>query len=666
MSYTKILVGLLVTLCLTPLPALATLDWDEGFEYSSNAAMDVVWQSSCVGNDVIIRPTTTRPRTGSYSLELTFRGHQGVTPGYQSCYKDRNLSAPTTGTLYSRFWIYIPSSFQVDETTTKLTLQPAYAGDAYTSFWWGMMWGVSLFDVTVQKSWSPPSLGDSSEILYGNAIPRDRWVCLQTRLTYATPGSNNGIVQNWIDGVQGINRSNVYMDQVGQQSVFRAIRMYTQDGLGTMWYDDYAVSRDALPTCDGSSPVGDTTPPPVPSTPTVSAQTLPLVINWSSVTNPGDLSGYKVYRKLEACSGATAVTLLASLGNVLTYTDTTIPNSTTNVCVKVSSYDTSSNESGLSTGLDVSLTPPAASVRVTRVTENFTRANSTDLGSAWDAGYTGATNFQLLSNQIAPGSLNSEALETYNAYTLPADQWACKVFKSAPASDGIVLRFANSPTVTGYYFKARDSNPTARIDKYTAGAYAQVASSGSATPVWGIGDQLCAEVEGTTLRLFRVSGGVSTLLISVTDASFATGKAGMQAYAVTAVNEALGDDFTAGDFTTGTPTGDTFATTASVTLDTTGADLTFTGLATKIRYWNTLHPRTSPVEVTGLGGVASYRLSKTWETDPIAVTWVCIESQGSDGIWESDKVVDSYICKTLPAPAGDVTAPANPSGLGIR
>ena len=245
------------------IPSYAAVDWDEGFEYASNAAMDTVWSTSCPGNDVIIRPTTTRPRTGSKSLELTFRGHQGITPGYQSCFKDRTLNAPSTGTLYARFWIYM-ENFTVDATSTKITLHPAYAGDAYTSMWWVMMFGTPNFSVAVQRSYSPPG-GESGENIYGPLIPQNQWVCLETRITWATPGQSNGVIQSWINGVQGINRTNVWMDQTGQQSVFRAVRMYTQDGVGTIYYDDYAVSRDSRIGCNGSSTPSDTTPPATPS-----------------------------------------------------------------------------------------------------------------------------------------------------------------------------------------------------------------------------------------------------------------------------------------------------------------------------------------------------------------------------------------------------------------
>lgn len=246
-----------VGLLLFAIPSHATIDWDEGFEYASNAAMDAVWSSSCPGNDVILFPSSDRAHTGSKSAKHVFRGHQGITSGYQSCYKDRNLSTSST-TLYSRFWIYM-DNFTVDETSTKITLHPSYAGDAYTSMWWVMMFGSPNFTVAVQRS------DGSVDNIYGPQIPQNQWVCLETRLTYATPGISNGVVQAWMNGTLVTNRSDVRMDQAGQQSIFRSVRMYTQDGVGTIYLDDYAVSRDTRIGCGGSVPPSDTTPPATPS-----------------------------------------------------------------------------------------------------------------------------------------------------------------------------------------------------------------------------------------------------------------------------------------------------------------------------------------------------------------------------------------------------------------
>ena len=331
------MIRLLLCLLLLPTLAHATVDWDEGFEYSGatiadmNTSMTAAnWSTSCPGNSVIIAPTTQAlaqsgapaPHGGTRMLEERFRGHQGVTPGYQSCFIDRALNASTTDTLYSRFWFYLPSSFQLDPTVTKMTLHPAYASDSYTSMWWTMLWGSPQLEVGVQKVWNPPILNDSTENIYGGIIPRDQWVCIETRLTYATPGQQNGIVQAWINEVQSINRTNVWMDQAGQQSVFRAIRLYTQDGVGQLYYDDYAVSRDARIGCGSApSPPSDTIAPSVPTGVAASA-TVPLQnsISWTASTDNLGVSDYTVsYCTGAACTpsltaGTTSSTGLAHTG----------------------------------------------------------------------------------------------------------------------------------------------------------------------------------------------------------------------------------------------------------------------------------------------------------------------------------------------------------------
>lgn len=364
---------LLVVLLLLLLPSLAhaTVDWDEGFEYSGGSVQDMYnsmtsanWGTSCGSNSVVIAPTTQAlggsdapaPHGGSKMLRETFRGHQGVTPGYQSCYIDRALTASTTGTLYSRFWIYIPSSFVLDSTVTKLTLHPAYAGDSYTSIWWDAMWGSPQVGANVQKVWAPPVLNDQTEILYGGFIPIGQWACLETRITYATPGQQNGVVQLWINGTQSINRSNVWMDQTGQQSVFRSIRLYTQDGLGNIYYDDYAVSRDARIGCSGVPPPPDTT---APTTPTLSATAgnASVQLSWTASSDTSGILRYDIRRSTTGTSGP--FTALAQVnGSTLSYQDTTVSNGTT-YYYQVSATDQAS-PSNTSTFSSTATATPAA------------------------------------------------------------------------------------------------------------------------------------------------------------------------------------------------------------------------------------------------------------------------------------------------------------------
>jgi hypothetical protein len=380
------------------------------------------------------------------------------------------------------------------------------------------------------------------------------------------------------------------------------------------------------------------------------------------VTNvAGDLAGYNYYRKAEACaSSSLTMDLIVSLGNVLTYEDTDISSAATAICVKVASRDATGNVSALSTGTDETLTPPVAPLpfRITLATDLFDRENSADLSSAWDAGYTSAGPFSIVSEEATPTTGNTNTFETYNAVTMPNNQWACAPITkfTTNGNGGVILRFANAPTLSGYIFKANLTNPSATILKATAGAFAVLKSNNTYT--FAIGDDVCGESDGTTHRIFKRTGEVQTLIDSVEDATFPSGKAGIFAYAVTQPAFSLGS-ISLGSLT---PADLSPASVSSVVGDTTGADLTFTGLAYKVRYWNV--SVASKTEVTGLAGVANYRLNVAWASD---VTFGCFEAQGSDGVWESDVDPNSYRCiNIIPGTPADTTAPDIPTELEIH
>lgn len=679
----------LALICLLPVPSFATQLLFEGWEGTPTSIASYPnewWDTSCTPTGSW--PSTSNPGlsttqvyAGTTSLKRHFTGTQYDVPPHGGCFTSKYFTGAQD------IWVTWMELMSPNFTTAGSTLGGSgtkglyfYAHRPGTSTGQGMVfeynWGSKNYRLGVQAVYDATPQWDSYELTQNSTVfdmPSSKWVCYEGRVKLNDAGSANGEYQlyatNMTDGgatIQLANytgkrwRGNNTSDPFPSDAVFNQLKVYTQDGLGDIWWDNIYITTTRQ-GCSGTPPAADTTPPPVPQVPVVSSAALPLIVTWTGVTNPGDLSGYKYYRKLEACAGATTMSLIATLGNVLTYTDTTIPNATTNVCVKVSSYDSSSNESSLSPGKDVTLTPPAASVRTNTVNDTFTATNSNPLPSPWLGTYPPDVNLQLVSNQAASTSITEDATMIRNEVT-PNDQWACAPFSSTlNGAPGILLRFTDPSVKSGYAFRVI-GHTSIRIEKWTnnVNAYLGVLSYSFAD-----NETLCGEAEGTSLRLYTVLNGVSSLRIVATDSTYTSGKRGLLIYNSVS-NAVLATEFTGGGFTAGTPTSDTFSTTASVALDATGADITFTGLASKIRYWNNLHPRTAPVEVTGLGGVASYRLSKTWETAPVAITFVCIESQGSDGIWESDKVTDSFVCNNLATTSTDSTAPATPSGFGVR
>ena len=255
---------------LLPISSHATVDWVDGFEYPDSAAMITTgggpWVSSCPPNQSNPGVSTTRAFSGSKSLQETFRGHAGVDPGAGGCYMDRNLNA-ASDTLYSRFYMYM-DNFTVDATSTKMTLQGEDC--CYPSFWWVMMFGSPTLSVAVQGIILDNGTLDTHTVS-GGAIPQNQWVCIETRLTMSSPGVDNGIIQAWINGAQVINVTNQRMraatlnQKNSPSATFKFVRLYTQNGVGHIYYDNYAVSRDARIGCSGAVPTSDTTPPSAPT-----------------------------------------------------------------------------------------------------------------------------------------------------------------------------------------------------------------------------------------------------------------------------------------------------------------------------------------------------------------------------------------------------------------
>lgn len=243
------------------IPVHATVDWDESFEYANDTAFGIVWDHSCLGNPGI---STTRAHSGTKSVRLRYTGTAGVDPGAGGCFMDRPHAA--SDTLYMRMWMYL-DNFQVNAVGTKVQAQGPIG--KYPSVWWDMEFGAPNLSVVVQGVILNNGAQDS-QVISGGPIPQNQWACIETRLTMSSPGVDNGIVQAWINGTQVINKTTQRMraatiNQLNYPTAqFASIRIYTQHGVGDIYYDEIAVSRDARIGCT-ASPSGDRQAPRAPS-----------------------------------------------------------------------------------------------------------------------------------------------------------------------------------------------------------------------------------------------------------------------------------------------------------------------------------------------------------------------------------------------------------------
>lgn len=186
----------------------------------------------------------------------------------------------------------------------------------------------------------------------------------------------------------------------------------------------------------------------------------------------------------------------------------------------------------------------------TQFTDNFTRADNTDLGANWDSGYTSQFNLQIVSNQVEGTSVGNHNLETYNG-TLANDHWAQATIKALAGTLRVAVRTSAPATWNGYLCIASDSGNTSIIQRRDAGSGTDLTSS--ATETWAVNDILRCDASGSTLTLKRCTPSCSTVL-TTTDATYGSGRTGLDAVPVGALTDVLVDDFLTGDFTSATST----------------------------------------------------------------------------------------------------------------
>jgi hypothetical protein len=578
-----------ITVCSVPSPAHATIDWNDGFEYADDAAMRAVWNSSQPTCDYGgPTPSSDRFFSGSKSAKLIYRGHVGTDPGAGGCYIDRYFPGPGT-TLYTRFMMYM-ENFIYDQTVgTKIILQGEDC--CYPSFWWGMPNGTNSLYVAIQGVILDNGTSDAQSVV-GGSIPQNQWNCIETRLTMSTPGVDDGIVQAWINGTQIMNKTNQRMRAAtlnqsnSPNAQFRFVRLYTQHGRGLIYYDDVAVSRDARIGC------GSTPPPPIDTqapnpvtgfTVTTSGSTI-ANLSWNACVDvgPAGCGGVTIRRLLGV--GTPTTTLTTVSGSATSYQDSTLATGQT-ATYAINFFDNASpsNATAFSSPVQVT-TSGTPSVRTTVFTKDWAGTDGNDIGTDWDAGYTGTNPFQRVSGRLRVQALVTDSWESFNGMpSSVTDQWIQCTLPTLQGFTntfpGVLTRQASAPTKSGYEFRITNSSAS-RIARWDNGAFTQLSSD--STVSWQPGDTFRLENEGTTLRVFRIRAGAETLVsnLTVTDSTYTSGKLGLiaSAHASTA------------DVEYGPCTGGTFGVAASdlpgvtgLTLTSTYADAVFSGSPSTVR-----------------------------------------------------------------------------------
>jgi hypothetical protein len=194
-------------------------------------------------------------------------------------------------------------------------------------------------------------------------------------------------------------------------------------------------------------------------------------------------------------------------------------------------------------------------------TDDFTGTDPS-LGASWDH-YSGVNGLQRVADTAEPDIVSAavDGIQSHSG-TLPNDQWAEAILATiGPTSDynslSVGVRWAAPNTISGYLLildKTNSPTDTYRlsIQKYTAAVLSQVTSSPSnfVNITLAGNDVFRLEAIGTLLRGFQ--NGV--LVLSGTEASYAGGRAAVEAYAATTLSNAAWNSFRSGDFVLPPPT----------------------------------------------------------------------------------------------------------------
>lgn len=177
-----------------------------------------------------------------------------------------------------------------------------------------------------------------------------------------------------------------------------------------------------------------------------------------------------------------------------------------------------------------------------RFTDAFTRADNVDLGANWDSGYTGFNNLQIVSNAVrstVTAALNVETVNTAT-YGPTRAQVTITSFSGTDWLPRLYVRASAPASLNGYEVTAGDSGflgSTIRVRRFDAGAATGLTTDSSVT--WVAGDVMMLEAVGSTISVYRNG----SFVVSTTDATYSTGRAGVGISNDTSTANTVVDDF---------------------------------------------------------------------------------------------------------------------------
>ncbi len=547
----KLFIALLCCVFGWPVGAGAAILLNENFEYANQAAMDAVWPTSCPGNPNILTLSTAFAFSPTHSVRSVMNG------GIGTCFMDRDYTG-TAHVFYKWDVKFVNFNFNSDGNGSK---QMYAKGPTFVFFHVesSNQWSIHVpyngyFRTCPSGPGMPIGPQPNEECLYKANINQtpvngNGTYCVETEVLMSSKGGNDGLLRLWANGVLVLEYFNVPIvpsNHTGPM-VFNNVTHYAQMGIGTRYVDDLVVSDQRI-GCSGSTlPPPDTTPP---TQVTGLAVTAGGSLTWNAASDAVGVTSYNVRR----CTGASCT---PSAG--FTTVSGTSAMDSTGVAGTVYGYSANAGDAAGNQGAyssTVYRTAPST-YRTITVTDLFNRADGL-MGASWDDGYTSFYGTQnamaLVSNQLRVASVGADSMETHNT-AVGNDQWA-QITLSVLATPsgvvqapGIVLRTNAPGNQTGYACRAfnHTGTPRARIERWD-GLIAHVPlTPDDDTVTWQSGDKMRCEIEGTTIRLYQIRGDSETLVLSKTDATYASGRFGIIHYVASSVPaDVQVDDFLGG------------------------------------------------------------------------------------------------------------------------
>ena len=250
-----------------PGPSHATVFFDTSFETCTAGTGN---DFPCEGWDDFgqesrghLEITTSLASSGTKSIKGTFDGINGstATPSV-------SRSWTRTPHIFARFAFRESPGFQLGSNgMTKLT---RFKDD----YGYPMVWLMNRYGTYTILMEGPYDYGGTYVLTSGIAPSQTSWDQIEFEWKLNTPGQSNGLIRLWINGVlraEQLNKAYIGPTSTSKSPsglptpstyLIRTAQIYIQAGLGSLYYDRFAVGDGRIGTSTTSS---DTTSPTTPT-----------------------------------------------------------------------------------------------------------------------------------------------------------------------------------------------------------------------------------------------------------------------------------------------------------------------------------------------------------------------------------------------------------------